>query len=145
MSDVYGRHSWEVSCGERAIRSFQLGRYHSITRCALVWMWYDILDHRRRIIGYTTRRKVRNATPVRYMAGTGRILSRLHRGMVRPYPRIYVCTSTMYKRVDNSAVRPHATGSRGGTRTRLVANTSVAGLPSGRIRLDVLPAGCRAH
>jgi hypothetical protein len=54
--------------------------------------------------------------------GTGRILSRLHRGMVRPYPRIHVCTSTIYKRVDNRAVRPHA-------------NTSVAGLPARRIRL----------
>jgi hypothetical protein len=34
-SDVYGQHSWEVSCGERAIRSFQLGRCRSITACTL--------------------------------------------------------------------------------------------------------------
>jgi hypothetical protein len=68
-SDVYGRHSWEVSCGESAIRSFQQGRYQSITACALVWMSYDIRDPRRRI-----------------MADIGRILSRLHRGVVRAHP-----------------------------------------------------------
>jgi hypothetical protein len=39
---TYERRIWPtqlgVSCGERVIRSFQLGHYRSITGCALVWM-----------------------------------------------------------------------------------------------------------
>jgi hypothetical protein len=60
-SDAYGRHSWEVSCGERAMRSYQLVRYLLTARCALVRMLRDTRGHLRHTTEYATRRRVRYA------------------------------------------------------------------------------------
>jgi hypothetical protein len=63
MTYTFERRIWPTQLGGQQWGtrdcSFRLGRYHSLTPCALVCMSYDIRDPRRRIIDDSTRPRVR--------------------------------------------------------------------------------------
>jgi hypothetical protein len=115
----------------------KLGRYRSITACALVWMLCDIRDLHRRIIDYTIRLNVRYAyfhtVPGRYRADS--TAQRCSRCVVGAHPRICILTATQCKFLNTRAVGSDTVGSRGRSRDRLVANAPNARLPVRRICL----------